>query len=194
MNEFFNSFFIVLHTHSSLLQTYYKTHHYSLIMSALAQTFTATSASALASRKSSSFNARSSLTTSSSSSSSSTRGARLQTFARVDGGVGVFGNKAGMTQIFTDDGLCVPVTVIAVKDGNYVSAVRLSFLWNFIFSAAKRGTFTRQNGGGVHFTRAHSSRSFGTRRIETHPKKNQFVRNEYFFSRMSTLFLARAFA
>jgi large subunit ribosomal protein L3 len=68
------------------------------------------------------------LTTSSSSSSSSTRGARLQTFARVDGGVGVFGNKAGMTQIFTDDGLCVPVTVIAVKDGNYVSAVRLSFL------------------------------------------------------------------
>ena len=128
VNEFFNSFFIVLHTHLSLLQTYYKTHHYSLIMSALAQTFTATSASALASRKSSSFNARSSLTTSSSSSSSSTRGARLQTFARVDGGVGVFGNKAGMTQIFTDDGLCVPVTVIAVKDGNYVSAVRLSFL------------------------------------------------------------------
>ena len=48
--------------------------------------------------------------------------------------------KRGMTQIFTDDGLCVPVTVIAVKDGNYVSAVRLSFLWNFIFSAAKRGT------------------------------------------------------
>ena len=120
----------ITHTHTSslLLQTYYKTHHYSLIMSALAQTFTATSASALASRKSSSFNARSSLTTSSSSSSSSTRGARLQTFARVDGGVGVFGNKAGMTQIFTDDGLCVPVTVIAVKDGNYVSAVRLSFL------------------------------------------------------------------
>jgi large subunit ribosomal protein L3 len=29
-----------------------------------------------------------------------------------------------MTQIFTDDGLCVPVTVIAVKDGNYVSAVK----------------------------------------------------------------------
>merc|ERR1712097_1595 len=84
-----------------------------------AQTFTATSASALASRKSSSFNARSSLMTSSTSSSSSSRGARLQTFARVDGGVGVFGNKAGMTQIFTDDGLCVPVTVIAVKDGNY---------------------------------------------------------------------------
>ena len=49
----------------------------------------------------------------------------MQTFARVDGGVGVFGNKAGMTQIFTDDGLCVPVTVIAVKDGNYVSAVRI---------------------------------------------------------------------
>jgi ribosomal protein L3 len=33
-----------------------------------------------------------------------------------------------MTQIFTDDGLCVPVTVIAVKDGNYVSAVRISLV------------------------------------------------------------------
>ena len=112
-------------------------------MSALAQTFAATSASALASRKSSSFNARSSLMTSSTttSSSSSSRGARLQTFARVDGGVGVFGNKAGMTQIFTDDGLCVPVTVIAVKDGNYVSAVSLFVAFKNFISTGNPGCF-----------------------------------------------------
>ena len=87
-----------------------------------------------------------SLMTSSTSSSSSSRGARLQTFARVDGGVGVFGNKAGMTQIFTDDGLCVPVTVIAVKDGNYVSAC--VFPWFEILSLFPRG---RDGGGGVDF-------------------------------------------
>jgi hypothetical protein len=111
-------------------------------MSALAQTFAATSASALASRKSSSFNARSSLMTSSTtSSSSSSRAARLQTFARVDGGVGVFGNKAGMTQIFTDDGLCVPVTVIAVKDGNYVSAVSVFLAFKNFISTGNPGVF-----------------------------------------------------
>jgi hypothetical protein len=39
-------------------------------------------------------------------------------------GVGVLGKKAGMTQIFTDDGLAVPATVISVADGNVVTAVR----------------------------------------------------------------------
>ena len=29
-----------------------------------------------------------------------------------------------MTQMFTDDGLCVPVTVIGVRDMNYVTMVR----------------------------------------------------------------------
>lgn len=48
----------------------------------------------------------------------------LKVEARFDAGVGVFGNKAGMTQLFTDEGLCVPVTVIAVRDGNVVTQVR----------------------------------------------------------------------
>ena len=96
-------------------------------MSALAHTFTQSS---LASRKSVSLSNTQSITNARSSSNASSSASyckrALKTFARVDGGVGVFGNKAGMTQIFTDDGLCVPVTVIAVKDGNYVSAVRLT--------------------------------------------------------------------
>jgi hypothetical protein len=37
--------------------------------------------------------------------------------------VGVFGNKAGMTQLFTPEGLCVPVTVIAIQAGNVVTQV-----------------------------------------------------------------------
>ena len=99
-------------------------------MSALAHTFTQSS---LASRKSVSLSNKQSITNARSSSNASSSASYCKralktkiTFARVDGGVGVFGNKAGMTQIFTDDGLCVPVTVIAVKDGNYVSAVRLT--------------------------------------------------------------------
>ena len=39
-------------------------------------------------------------------------------------GIGVLGKKAGMTQVFTDDGLAVPATVISVADGNVVTAVR----------------------------------------------------------------------
>ena len=45
--------------------------------------------------------------------------------ARLDAGVGAFGSKAGMTQEFTEDGLCVPVTVIAVREGNVVTQVRI---------------------------------------------------------------------
>ena len=48
----------------------------------------------------------------------------LKVEAKYDAGVGVFGNKAGMTQLFTEDGLCVPVTVIAVQAGNVVTQVR----------------------------------------------------------------------
>ena len=29
--------------------------------------------------------------------------------------IGIFGNKVGMTQIFTNEGLAIPVTVIRVK-------------------------------------------------------------------------------
>jgi len=47
-----------------------------------------------------------------------------QTVAGYDAGVGVFGNKAGMTQLFTDEGLCIPVTVIAVQNGNVVTQVK----------------------------------------------------------------------
>mmetsp|Transcript_1834 Transcript_1834/g.7657 ORF Transcript_1834/g.7657 Transcript_1834/m.7657 type:complete len:277 (-) Transcript_1834:175-1005(-) len=48
----------------------------------------------------------------------------LKVEARLDAGVGVFGNKAGMTQIFTDEGLCIPVSVIAVQKGNVVTQVK----------------------------------------------------------------------
>ena len=48
----------------------------------------------------------------------------VRTHARFDSGVGCFGSKAGMTQMFTDDGLCVPVTVIGIREGNFVTMVR----------------------------------------------------------------------
>ena len=48
----------------------------------------------------------------------------LKVEAKYDAGVGVFGNKAGMTQLFTEEGLCVPVTVIAVQAGNVVTQVK----------------------------------------------------------------------
>lgn len=39
-------------------------------------------------------------------------------------GVGLMGRKAGMTQVFTEDGRAVPATVIAVGGGNVVTGVR----------------------------------------------------------------------
>jgi hypothetical protein len=49
---------------------------------------------------------------------------RLDVSARTgEVGVGIFGTKAGMTQIFTADGLAVPVTVIALEEGNLVTQV-----------------------------------------------------------------------
>ena len=40
-------------------------------------------------------------------------------------GVGMFGTKAGMTQIFVDDGLsALPATIIALEPGNIVAQVK----------------------------------------------------------------------
>ena len=50
---------------------------------------------------------------------------RLAVHARTaEVGVGLFGTKAGMTQIFTADGLAVPATVIALEDGNIVTQLK----------------------------------------------------------------------
>ena len=68
----------------------------------------------------------------------------LKVEARYDAGVGVFGNKAGMTQLFTDEGLCVPVTVIAVQAGNVVTQVRApSTTRDFSSSSARLLDFAR---------------------------------------------------
>jgi len=48
----------------------------------------------------------------------------LQVAAGMKAGVGVFGEKAGMTQVFTEDGKVLPVTVISVANGNVVTMVR----------------------------------------------------------------------
>ena len=65
----------------------------------------------------------------------------LKVEAKYDAGVGVFGNKAGMTQLFTDEGLCVPVTVIAVQAGNVVTQVRTpSMTCDFSSSYARPST------------------------------------------------------
>eukprot|EP00899_Mesostigma_viride_P012633 jgi/Mesvir1/21370/Mv20854-RA.1 len=48
----------------------------------------------------------------------------LVTSMSLEAAVGVFGNKAGMTSIFSDNGVCIPVTVIAIGDGNRVTQVK----------------------------------------------------------------------
>ena len=76
--------------------------------------------------------------------------------ARLDAGVGAFGSKAGMTQVFTEDGLCVPVTVIAVREGNVVTQVRIRGNF-FCVCARARGRVgvARPDGGFIHsFARA----------------------------------------
>ena len=40
-----------------------------------------------------------------------------------EAGCGVMGTKAGMTTVFTPEGLAVPCTVIALEEGNIVSQV-----------------------------------------------------------------------
>ena len=53
------------------------------------------------------------------------RASRLSVVARsAVPAVGIMGRKAGMTQIFTADGLAVPATVVSVSGGNVVTAVR----------------------------------------------------------------------
>lgn len=41
-----------------------------------------------------------------------------------EAGVGIFGTKAGMMSYFTEDGLVVPATVIALEEGNIVTGVK----------------------------------------------------------------------
>lgn len=57
--------------------------------------------------------------------SSPQRRCRLAVTARqAEVGVGMFGTKAGMTQIFTPEGLALPATVIAFEKGNMVAQVK----------------------------------------------------------------------
>lgn len=44
--------------------------------------------------------------------------------AGKEAGVGVYGTKAGMTQVFTRKGNSVPVTVISLGEGTFVTQVR----------------------------------------------------------------------
>jgi hypothetical protein len=41
-----------------------------------------------------------------------------------EAGVGLYGNKAGMMQVFNEEGDAIPVTVIAFHDGNIVTQVK----------------------------------------------------------------------
>jgi len=50
---------------------------------------------------------------------------RLVVQARqCEAGVGIYGTKAGMMTYFTEDGLAVPATVIALEEGNVVTMVK----------------------------------------------------------------------
>eukprot|EP00898_Chlorokybus_atmophyticus_P006631 jgi/Chlat1/696/Chrsp104S01169 len=60
----------------------------------------------------------------SSSRAAALNGRRTAVCMSLEAGIGVFGNKAGMTQIFTEAGLAVPVTVIALGEGNVVTQVK----------------------------------------------------------------------
>ncbi len=75
--------------------------------------------------------------------------------ARLDVGVGAFGSKAGMTQVFTKDGLCVPVTVIAVREGNVVTQVRIRGIFFVCVRARARSRRCRSTLRRIHsFARA----------------------------------------
>lgn len=50
---------------------------------------------------------------------------RLEVVARAGlPGLGMLGTKAGMTQIYADDGRCFAATVIGLDEGNIVTQVR----------------------------------------------------------------------
>lgn len=71
-----------------------------------------------------SFGAASAFSGASLSARAGARGALVVRANTLEAGVGIFGNKAGMTQVFTEDGKVVPVTVISVNDGNVVTMVK----------------------------------------------------------------------
>lgn len=52
------------------------------------------------------------------------RGALCVRMNTLEAGVGLMGQKAGMTQIFTGEGVSIPVTVISIADGNMVTMVK----------------------------------------------------------------------
>lgn len=78
----------------------------------------------LGARQSASFGAASAFAGSSLSAKTVSRGSLVVRANTLEAGVGIFGNKAGMTQVFTDDGKVLPVTVISVGDGNIVTMVK----------------------------------------------------------------------
>lgn len=84
----------------------------------------AAAAGKLASRESASFGASAAFSGSSFSARAVARGSLVVRSNTLEAGVGIYGNKAGMTQVFTEDGLVVPVTVISVNDGNLVTMVK----------------------------------------------------------------------
>ena len=57
----------------------------------------------------------------------------LVTARAAAAGIGLWGTKAGMTQIFTPDGLALPATVIALEPGNIVTQVRTAKKSSFAF-------------------------------------------------------------
>lgn len=61
--------------------------------------------------------------------------------AGKEAGVGVYGTKAGMTQVFTRKGNSVPVTVISLGEGTFVTQVRETKR-----APKERGRRTKSNG------------------------------------------------
>ena len=154
-------------------------------MSALAQTFTATSASALASRKSSSFNARSSLMTSSTSSSSSEVLAckllreSMEVLESLE-------TKQGWRKFSRTMGCASQWQLLPLKMGTM--SARCVFPWFEILSlflALKCAMAV------VWFRDAFVAVA---RKIENDRAKNPFVRDDTASLRMSTLLCARVFA
>lgn len=43
---------------------------------------------------------------------------------QAEAGMGIYGTKAGMTQIYKDNGACLAATVIAIDEGNIVTQVK----------------------------------------------------------------------
>ena len=100
--------------------------------------------------------------------------------ARLDAGVGAFGSKAGMTQVFTEDGLCVPVTVIAVREGNVVTQVRIRGNFFVCVRACARSRRCRSTRRRIHsfihsfiHSRRASLSSLSSLSIQTNPLRTR---------------------